>query len=274
MPDLQRYQYKRSIVNKKIEYVYVHHGFNSLTLTVRKNAFDHFDTIFCFGKNYNEEIRAMELYYKVKEKQLVNTGFDLYAKLKESYKPKEHKQKNTIIIAPSWQKDNILDSCIHEIMKELVSDYHVILRPHPEFTKRFPRKIELLKSKYNTAFQLDFSMDILDADIIISDWSSIAWEFSYATNKPALFINTPMKIMNPDWDKYGVTPIEISLRDKIGMSVELSEIGKIKEKLQALKEIKNPRAIIEDIMYDNNTASEISGKYLIGAIKNATNKQD
>jgi YidC/Oxa1 family membrane protein insertase len=276
MPDLQKYQFKRSIVNKNIEYVYVHHGFNSLTLTIRKQALDYFDTVFCFGKNYNDEIRAMEAFYGSKEKHLVDAGYDLYQQLKTNYKPKDIKQTNgkkTIIIAPSWQKGNILDSCIHEIMAELQDDYNVILRPHPEFIKRFPRKMELLKSKYKDAFQLDFSIDVLDADVVISDWSSIAWEFSYATNKPALFIDTEMKIMNPDWDKYGLTPLEISMRDKIGLTVRLNEINTIKDKLKAIEEIKNPRAEIEGIMYDNSQANEISGKYLYDAVVHGFEKQ-
>ncbi len=267
MPDLQKYQYKRSIVNKNIEYIYVHHGFNSLTLTIRKNSLDHFDTIFCFGKNYNEEIRAMEKYYGSKEKKLIDTGYDLFYKLKKEYQPKQNEQK-TIIIAPSWQKDNIFDSCIHLIMKELENtNYKVILRPHPEYIKRFPQKIELLKTKYPDSMQLNFKTEILDADLVISDWSSVAWEFSYATNKPALFINTPMKIMNPDWEKYGLVPLEISLREKIGLSVDIDKISTLNEKINQLSKIENPKNIIEDIMYDNSLANEKSGEYIIKAIK-------
>ena len=271
MPDLQRYQYKRSIVNKNIEYIFVDHSFCSLALMSRKHAYDYFDTIFCYGKSYNEEIRAMEKYYGTTEKKLVNTGYALYENLQNRYTPKANKQK-TIIIAPSWQKDNLLEVCIHDVMKALEkTDYKVIIRPHPEFTKKFPQKIEILKNKYKDMLQLNFATDILDADILISDWSSVAWEFSYATNKPALSINTPMKIMNPDWDKYGITPIDIALRGKIGCTIELDEIDKLKEKLDALKDVKNPRKAIEEIMYDNSKASKESGEYIIKAVKNKAN---
>lgn len=268
MPDLHVYQYKRSIVNKKIEYIFVEHGFCSSTFVSRKHAFDHFDTIFCYGKNINDEIRAMEKYYGTKEKTLVNTGYNLFYKLKNDYKPKTQEGKKTIIIAPSWQKDNIFESCIDEIMTELSdSEYKVILRPHPEFIKRFPQKIENLKAKYENEFQLDFATDILDADIVMTDWSSIALEFSYATNRPSLFINTPEKALNPDWDKYGVIPIEISLRDKIGISVNLDEIKTIKEKINNLSKIKEPQTVIDEIMYDNSTASKVSGDYIIKRLR-------
>lgn len=272
LPDLHKYQYKRSIINKKIEYIYVDHSFCSLALMSRKQAYDYFDTIFCYGKHYNDEIRAMEAYYGSKEKTLVNTGYTLYHDLINAYQPKVN-DKKTIIIAPSWQKDNILESCIDDMMKELAdTDYDIIIRPHPEFIKLFPNKIEALKKKYSKAMQLDFSINILDADIIISDWSSVAWEFSYATNKPAIFINTPMKIMNPDWDKYGIMPIDIALREKIGVTIELNEMFKMKSKIEALSNIVNPRTIIEELMYDNTQASKESGEYIIKAVKNGLNK--
>ena len=160
-------------------------------------------------------------------------------------------------------------------MKELDSSkYKVIIRPHPEFIKRFPKKVEILKKKFGEAMQLDFATDILNADIIISDWSSVAWEFSYTTNKPALFINTPMKIMNPDWDKYGLTPLEISIKDKIGKTIEMNEISTINQAIEDIKKIKNPQEIISSLMYDNSKASEISGKYLIEEIKNAIKQQN
>lgn len=273
MPDLHKYQYKRSIVNKNIEYVYVHHGFNSLTLTIKRNSLDYFDTVFCFGKHYNDEIRAMESFYGSKEKKLVDTGYDLYHQLKLKYVPQQN-EKETIMIAPSWQKDNILETCIDDIMKYLDREkYKVLIRPHPEFIKRFPKKVELLRKKFGDALQLDFSTDILSADIIISDWSSVAWEFSYATNKPALFIETPMKIMNPDWDKFGLTPLEISIRDKIGKTIKPEEICNINEALDEIKKITNQQEIIDNMMYDNEKASEISGKYLIEEVKNAVKKQ-
>ncbi|MCL2755979.1 MAG: YidC/Oxa1 family membrane protein insertase [Firmicutes bacterium] len=269
MPDLHKYQYKRSIVNKKIEYVYIDHGFGSQTYVLRKNALDHFDTVFCYGPNYNEEFRAMENFYGSKEKKLVNVGFGLFHEMEKNYKPKKENKEKTIIIAPSWQKDNIFESCIDEIMKELVdTKYKVILRPHPEFIKRFPRKIELLKKKYENELQLDFSCDILNADIIITDWSSIGLELAWAANKPTLFINTPEKVLNPDWDKYGdLIPLELSLRDKIGVSVNMDEINTINEKIEQLKEIKNARAVLEAITYDTTTAGKDGGEYLIKAVK-------
>ena len=42
-------------------------------------------------------------------------------------------------------------------------------------------------------FELDFSSNdsILSSDVVITDWSGTAYEFSFVTKKPSVFINTP-----------------------------------------------------------------------------------
>ncbi len=267
LPDLDNYQYKRSIVNKNIEYIYLDHALGSLTLTYRKHAFDAYDTIFCNGPTYNQDARAMEKFYGTKEKHLVNTGYTLFDQLLKNYKPNKQAQK-TAIIAPSWQKDNIFESCIDPLMEQFKqTDYRVILRPHPEFIKRFPQKIAALQTKYQNELQLDFAVNVTDADLIVTDWSSIAFEFSYATNKPSLFINTPMKILNQDWNQYGVEPLEITLRNQIGVALDMDKLDTLPEALTQMGKIKEPRKIIQSYMYDNTQADAVAGEYIIRSVK-------
>ncbi|MCM1404736.1 MAG: YidC/Oxa1 family membrane protein insertase [Prevotella sp.] len=267
LPDLDKYQYKRSIVNKNIEYIYLDHALASLSLQYRKNAFDAYDTICCYGPTYNQDVRAIEKFYGTKAKNLVNTGYPLFNQLLNSYHPHKPAQK-TAIIAPSWQKDNILESCLAPLMAQLkAADYRVILRPHPEFIKRFPQKIAALQAQYPNALQLDFAVNVLDADLLITDWSSIAFEYSYATNKPTLFINTPMKILNPDWDQYGVEPLEITLRHQIGVALNPDQLDTFPQALTQMATIKAPRQIIQSYMYDSTQADAATGEYIIRSVK-------
>ena len=64
---------------------------------------------------------------------------------------------------------------------------------------------------------------IWTADALVTDWSGIAYEYSYTTLRPTLFVNTKIKAPNPNWEKVGITPLEIALRDQIGLSLEKSE---------------------------------------------------
>ncbi|MCL2035989.1 MAG: YidC/Oxa1 family membrane protein insertase [Oscillospiraceae bacterium] len=300
MPDLDRFHYKRSLVKKDIEYIYTDHGFGSMNLMLRKGALDRFDTIFCYGKHHNEEIRATEEYYSLPQKKLVNTGFGLFYELEraaELSKQSQSKQAETsptvkstkpqILIAPSWQKDNILEYCLDALVEAVATEkYKVVIRPHPEFVKRFPREMDSLIQKHSHRFsddfeiQTDFSSNttVEQSDIVITDWSSIAMEFSFTSKKPSLFINTPMKIMNPDWEKIDVTPFDIRIRDEIGKSVDVEELHSLPEIIGELLDRTDDyrdkiARIYDECVYNNRDSSEkiAGGEYLVNKIKEHDN---
>jgi len=78
------------------------------------------------------------------------------------------------------------------------------------------------------------SETVYSADLVITDWSSIANEFSYATKKPSLFINTPMKVVNPNYEKIPLVPLDISLRDEIGISVDVEDLDTLPDVVRTL----------------------------------------
>ncbi|MCL2570001.1 MAG: YidC/Oxa1 family membrane protein insertase [Firmicutes bacterium] len=267
LPDFHKYQYKRSLV-KDVNYMYIDHGFGSLTMVLKQDPLKFYDTVFCYGPNYNEELRAIEKFYGSKEKELVNIGFPLFEEMRANYTPPAKTEKKSIIIAPSWQKDNIFDFCLDDLMQGLSkTDYDIVLRPHPEYIKRFPLKIKAIKAKYKSKLQLDFQTSILSADILVTDWSTVAYEFSYATNKPSIFINTPMKVLNPNWDKYGMEPIDITLRNKIGIAVDMEDIKDMPKIIAELEKIKNSRQELEKLVYDVTDTPRIAGTYIIRAVR-------
>jgi YidC/Oxa1 family membrane protein insertase len=283
MPSLEVYHYKRSIVKKDIEYIYIEHGVGSYHLTHRMGAVDHYDTIFCYSKNNNEEIRETERTYGLPEKRLVNVGFGLLDLFVEKYNnmDKQVNEKPQILIAPSWQVDNILENCLAPLLEGLFAlDVKIIIRPHPEFIKRFPGKMKSMFEKYadkigeSLEIQTDFSSNetVYNSDLVITDWSSIAQEFSFTTKKPSLFINTPMKVMNSEWRKINVEPMEIWIRDRIGASLDTDKLMDTKSVVQELLENKeNYKMAIEDIiseyMYNVGSAAEVGGIYLIERIE-------
>ena len=212
---------------------------------LKKGALDHYDTIFCYGPNHIQEIRETEKLYGLPAKKLVKTGYPLLSTLLENYEESEKVQNDPkiILIAPSWQKDNLFDYCLEETLRPLLNmNYKIIVRPHPEFIKRFPRKMQTIMETYahefgdNFSIETDFSSNktVYTADLVITDWSSIAQEFSYTTKKPSLFINTPMKIMNPEYEKIPLIPLDISLRDEIGVSVDVDKLDTLPELVEAL----------------------------------------
>ena len=239
-PDLQTYYIKRSLVRRDVEYIYVPHDMMSVHMGFRKGSLDNFDTVFATGAHVEREVRATEKVYGLPAKTIVKFGYPLAEKLEASASALADvkNEKKEILIAPSWQEDNLLDSCVDELIAGLTADdAHVTVRPHPEYSKRYPEKLALLTEKYKDAdpekltFELDFTTNksIYSSDLLVTDWSGIAYEFAFATKKPVLFVNTKMKVENPDWQEIGQTPAEIYLRDKVGIALEKDGLDKVKE---------------------------------------------
>jgi len=279
LPDLEKYHIKRSKVNKNIEYVYVDHACNSLNLTYRTGAFDYYDTIFIVSRNQGAEIRAIEKLRNTRKKRIVKIGYGLIDNLIQSYRSLEstNNYKPTILIAPSWQEDNILDSCIDNILKNLISDkYNIIVRPHPQYIKRFPIQTASLQERYknklgpNFKIETDFSSNktIYTADLVITDWSSIGFEFSCTTNKPTLYINTQMKTVNKDYDKINIEPIDITARNILGKSINKEETINISQFVEELLNNKeNYKTQIEEFkneyFYNLGHSGEVGADYII-----------
>ena len=293
MPDLDVYHYKRSIVRKDIEYIYTDHGLGSCNLTLRKGALNNYDTIFCQSTDYNEEIRATERVYELPEKNLENIGFSLLDNLLEKFNASQKSEANSddntkqILIAPSWQKDNILEYCLDPLLSGLFeTNAKIIIRPHPEFIKRFPGKMKAMREKYSDKLknnkleiQTDFSSNstVYDSDLIITDWSSIALEFSLTTKKPSLFINTPTKVMNPEWREIEIEPMDFWLRDSIGMSLDIDVLDNVAKMVNYLLNHRDDYLefitnFINERLYNVGKVGEVGGKYIIEQIMERRNK--
>ena len=288
-PDLENFQLKRSYVKKDIEYIYVPHDVNSSNLTFHKNALDHFDTIFTSGFKNKEEIKEREEKYALPSKKLVEWGSGVIDNMTESYLElsKEKKAgKKTILIAPSWQKDNIFDSCIEEMLDELIqTDYQVIVRPHPQYVRHFEGRVDLLAEKYKkdgVEFQKDFSSNktVYMADLLVTDWSSISLEYAFSTLKPVLFINTPMKVVNGDYQELSTVPIDIELRDQVGISLELDRVGaKVVSAVDRLLfdqqfSPQSMQGLKEKYLYHPGESGKIGAKYMIQRLVDRSGKKE
>ncbi len=283
-PDLDKYYLKKSIMKKDVEYVYIPHALMSMHMGMREGCLDAFDTIFCAGEHIKREMLATEKVYGLPEQTLVEFGYPLADDLIElGKKEKEtHKEggRKEILIAPTWNEDNILDSCIDEMLEKLLSDeYHITVRPHPEYMKRYGARMQAVVDRWadkvgeKLTFELDFSSNtsIYASDLMITDWSGISFEYSFATGRPVLFVNTKMKVLNPNWQKIGCEPIEITLRDQIGISIEKSDVkdadkyvcdmlsrsGEFEERIDAA---------LHQAVYNVGGAAKVGAKYILGQL--------
>lgn len=288
-PDLDNYYLKRSYVRKDIEYVYVPHGMASQILTIHKGGCDHFDTAFCAGQHHIDEMREMEEMYGTRKKNLVPVGYGLLDDLIAAYAQQEHgaHERPIVLIAPSWQKDNILDTCIDGLIRSLLAEgFRVVVRPHPEYVKRFRAQANALRERWahvdaeRLSMEMDFTSNvtIFTADTVVTDWSGIAYEFSFATLKKTLYIDTPMKVSNPDFYRCKTPPFDLNIRDRIGVRLKPEEVEKAGATVRAMlagqrENEETLRAIRDESVFHIGHSGEYAGKYLLQRLLEGAKKQ-
>lgn len=280
-PDLDKYYLKKSLMKKDIEYVYIPHALMSMHMGMKEGSLDAFDTVFCAGEHIKREVKATERVYGLPQKKCVEFGYPLVDDLIPlgEQERKTHKKggRREILIAPTWNEDNILDSCIDEMLGSLLCDeYHVTVRPHPEYVKRYGQRMDAIVERWKDkvgeglTFELDFSSNrsIYSSDLMITDWSGISFEFSFATKRPTLFVNTKMKVLNENWQKIECEPIEITLRDEIGISIEKSDVVNMGDivKQTFLKYGEYEKKIekaLDKAVYNVGSSNAVGAKYIL-----------
>ena len=281
MPDIENFHIKRSYVRKDIEYVYVPHCIDSINMTMRTGAVDHYDSVLCVGKHQKEEITNTEAVYGLPHKTLVDWGYTLLDEMRAQYTASAHEDKpgKKILIAPSWQKDNIVDSCLEEILDTLKGrGYQITVRPHPQEVRLKQAYMEQLEAKYaadrDVEIQTDFSSNstVFESDLLITDWSGITYEYAFTTLRPVLFIDTPMKVMNPEYEKINTPPINIWMREVIGAVVKPDELEKLPEAVERLLSGRDEYReridrFVHEYVYNLGNSGEVGAKYIINEIQ-------
>lgn len=280
MPDLNLFHIRRSIF--EADHIFVFHSLCSSHMGLRLGSLDHFDTIFCNGPYHKREIQKMESLYNLKPKTLVEAGYyrleKIYKQHQEQVVSSEKPAKALILIAPSWQKDNIIEACGLQLVEVLLRHgFKVVLRPHPMTIYKKPELLRPFQQKY--ANDANFILDTQtasekyfhQADVMIGDWSGAAMEYAFGTEKPVLFIDLPPKVHNPEYELIGYEPLESAIREKIGHVLpfeQIDEAGAIVEDFLSQKEKYRARIIRarQENIYHFGRSAEIGASYILAKL--------
>lgn len=192
-PSLDVYQWKRS---KGVQYyVHIPHAASDITL-YRMFGIDYYDAILLSGEYQARDIRNLEKLRGLPEKELIQAGIpymDEMAARSERLGPApEHPR--TVLLAPSWGQNAIFSVYGGKILDVLAkTEYHVIVRPHPQSFISEKNLLEKLMKDYPDSEQFEWNRDpdnfevLRRSDVLISDFSGVIFDFSLIFDKPVIY---------------------------------------------------------------------------------------
>lgn len=228
MMDLGNFELKRSI--HPVHYVYMFHGMGSTHMVDFANSYDHYDSVLCAGPHQMREIRRREELAGLPAKRLIEHGYArLEALIDEGARdaavraPTAPNAEPTLLIAPTWGDDSILNRCGEPLVRVLLdAGYRVIVRPHYHTRELTPEVVDGILAAFRGHERFEYvdrmgeSESLFRSDLLISDWSAMALEYALGLAKPVLFVDVPRRVRNPGYVEYGLEPIEASIRNEVG----------------------------------------------------------
>lgn len=278
--DLEHFSLRRSTY--PVHYVYVFHALVSTHMMYREGAFDYYDSMLCVGPHQIAEIREREQQEHLPPKRLVEAGYYPLERIYEAWRARPEKspaQEKTVLIAPSWGEQNVLESVGERIIEILLkADYRVIVRPHPETIRRSPNLLEAFVNAFgkHPSFTLETSgtpdAALMRADILISDSSGIMLEYAFGTERPVLSIGVPPKVKNPNFQKLPMEPVELTLRKQFGVVISPQEIDMIHQAVEKLIAEKDRyreriRVLRSQYVFAFGRSPQIGAEYIMGLLK-------
>ena len=234
-PGLQVYQLKRS---KHVRhYSHIFHSCTDSTM-YRLFGLDYFDSVLMTGDYQARDIRLLEKQRELPAKELVTVGCTYLDVLKEKMAsiPAEENHEFTVLVSPSWGKSALLGLYGEKLLDPLVkSGMKVIVRPHPQSRISEKDMLDRLHERYKDAPNLSWDNErdniysLKKADIMISDFSGIVYDYSFLCDKPVMYANAEMDLLPYDIYDTGHEPWAVTTLQKIGIPIKEEDFANIAE---------------------------------------------
>ena len=276
-PGLQVYQLKRSKSVK--HYSHVLHMPNDAT-TYRLFGLDYFDSVLLTGDYQKDDIRTLEKNRGINSKDLVTVGCSYLDVLSEKINsiPAEENHVFTVLVSPSWGEVGVLKRFGERLLDPLAAPgWKIIVRPHPQSKKSEADMLKRLEERYKdyANVEWDYNRDNIysmkKADIMISDFSGIVFDYTFLCNKPVMYVNTDMDLRPYDAYDLNKQLWQFSVLEKMGIKLEEKDFANIKEVIQNASdspELAEQRKIAKETAWMNiGKAGEKIADYMISTVE-------
>lgn len=256
-PGLDVYQWKRS---RNVDYyVHVPHTVDDLA-GYRMFGLDFYDAVLASGENQVRLIRKMEeLRPNIKRKEIVNVGSVPLDNLKKRFDDEKtqevvelvettSKKTPTVLLAPSWGESGMLTRFGDKMLSALSKTrFNVIIRPHPQTVVSEQMILKPLQEKFShekfSNFTWNFENDnfsaLNKADILITDFSGIIFDFSCVFDKPLIYTSQFFNTLPYDADWLSEPMWSFKVLPKIGFELKEENLEHISDLITDALKSKN-----------------------------------
>ncbi len=210
--------------------IHLPHSPVSLHAAYPHHAFTSFDGIIAAGPHHVDEFTALS---RAHDRIISRSGYLGFSLLKRQLLdavsvPSDPVTRRSVIVAPSWHRQNLLSTKAAALVRELLTRFDTVhLRPHyKSFESRDRAHIDEIQARYQhePRFHLEQPghnpTGLHTADVMVADYSGVAIEFAAVRRRPVVFADLPPKIRNRRIVAGLQEPIEWRIRAAIGAVVQ------------------------------------------------------
>jgi CDP-glycerol glycerophosphotransferase (TagB/SpsB family) len=237
----------------------------------RKGSLDHYDMVFMVGDWQASSIRELEAKRGLEPKELISLGLpylDLYQRDLKQIEPGE---RPCILVASSWGQKGLLLTYGIGFIKALAANYRVILRPHPQSYKSEAKAMAAFeKDLQDYAVLWDKQLSPVDslqqAELLISDTSSIRFDFAFLCQKPVITLEVEAEAM-PGFERDDMDELWMDqAATKIGIKLGKEDIPQICRYVDAALKDYDPQSAIvyrDTVIQNFANAGDSIAEYLV-----------
>lgn len=269
------------------ELVHIFHAFANIS-DYRLGSLDFYDTVLMIGDHEIEPIRKVETARGIKTKKLKVGGLpyidELHSQVVNEGTRHNENSRPTVLIAPSWGVKGCLNEYGTEFIKKIAeSGFNVIVRLHPHSYINEPDRVKEWRSDLHNITNISWDQQrsgkesMEAAEILISDTSSVRFDFAFIFMKPVITLEIPKDKINDFEGIYLNDNFTDQISGEIGITLNHRSINSIVDSIDAVlgsfsaERLENLRADVLPLF--GNSAQAISD-YLIRNSNNLLSNSD
>lgn len=219
-------------------YAYIFHAASSLH-AYQIDAWDFMDSLLLVGPQQKAEFMALQaLRPSLAGKTLFDHG---YARI-DGLIPSASGFRGVVehvVIAPTWGQNSLLNHSIEALIQALLdAGYTLTLRPHPHSLRFENSRLHKLRIQFGSQLQWDTRTNIHEsltkADLLVTDISSVMFDFALGLGKPVLRIETPLSWKGCAKTSLTDPAVELTFCEPWNGNVDTRELPHIRERIESI----------------------------------------